>query len=274
MFKSFALSINFLCKCKGHLKKKKQNIKISKIFIHLLLVWFWPPNRTAVLPDGTVLVKSWPRPATLCLTWMGTLASALREMMKGGAFGAGSNVGSSLKYKTASSASWPSYSQGVLKKDKKMLRWKYQAEKEQAGRELGLHLMVSCWTWHMKMLHVCLVCWTPASGRNTPWLDYYDSGLQRSSQPTFCSLKHEKHETGEWWNVSLYWKMRTNTSSGWRHYQNTRWQDDLQPTLNLTIHARHTPPLLYIENTRVLIYLIPHVWTWAHLDPWLHILSA
>lgn len=96
-----------------------------------------------MLPDGTVLVKSWPRPATLCLTWMGTLASALRK--KGDAFGAGSNVGSSLKYKTASSASWPSYSQGVLKKDKKDAQVKISSvRKEQAGRELGLHLMVGC----------------------------------------------------------------------------------------------------------------------------------
>lgn len=186
---------------KGHFKKQT-DIRFNKIFIHLL-VWFRPLNWTVALPGGTVLVRSWPRPATLSLTW--TETSVLREMMmmRGGAFGAGSNVGSSLKYKTASNASWPDYLQGVLKKTKKLLSWKYQTWKVQCHQELGLHLMVGCWMWHIKMLCVVLVCWTPASGRNTPWLDCYDNGLQKSSQSTCCSLKHEKQESGVWWNVSL-----------------------------------------------------------------------
>lgn len=206
--------------------KKTKNIRINKIFIHLLLVWFRPLNGTVVLPGGTVLAKSWPRPATLCLPWTRMLSSVLREIMRGGVFGAGSKVGSSLKYNTASNVSWPGYSQGVLKKTKKLLSWKCQTSKVQFDQELGLHLMVGCWMWHMKMLCVCLVCWTPASGRNTPWPDCYDNGLQRSSQSTCCSLKHEKHESGVWWNVSLYRKIRTNTSSGYRHDQEhkvTRW---------------------------------------------------
>lgn len=100
---------------KGHFKKQT-NIRFNKIFIHLL-VWLRPLNWTVALPGGTVLVRSWPRPATLSLTWTDT--SVLREMMmRGGAFGAGSNVGSSLKYKTASNASGPGYLQGVLKKTK------------------------------------------------------------------------------------------------------------------------------------------------------------
>lgn len=106
--------------------KKEKNIRVNQIFILLLLTCFGPLNRTGALPGGTVLVRSWPRPATLCLTWTGTLASLLREMMGGGAFGAGSNVGSSLKYKTESNASWPGYSQAILqnnvKKKKKVVQ--------------------------------------------------------------------------------------------------------------------------------------------------------
>lgn len=98
--------------------KKQNNIRINQIFIHLLVACFRPLNGTAALPGSTVLVKSWPRPATLCLTWTGMLASRLREMMGGVAFGAGSNVGFSLKYKTESNASWPDYSQAVLKNTK------------------------------------------------------------------------------------------------------------------------------------------------------------
>lgn len=124
--------------------------------------------------------------------------------------------------------------------------------------------MVGCWMWHMKMLCVCLVCWTPASGRNTPWLDCYDNGLQRSSQSMCCSLKHEKHESGVWGNVALYRKIRTNTSSGWRHYQNTRWQDDLQASLNLIIHTRHFSSLPHSCAHYIIFHVCELKPTWIH----------
>lgn len=50
-----------------------------------------------------------------------------------------------------------------------------------------------CWIWSMKMWWILPACWRPAAGRSTPWLDCYDSGRQRSSQPKCCSLEHAEN---------------------------------------------------------------------------------
>lgn len=163
---------------------------------------------------------SWPRPATPCLTG-GALASVLRGLTIGGAFGAESIVGSSPKCKTTSSASWPGYSQWVLTKRKSATVENIQQKQVKFDEEVSVYLTVGCWMWNMKTVCVRPVCWRPVSGRNTPWLDCYGSGLQRSSQSMCCSLEYVGEKTNM--NLVCYdWNIRTNTGSRWRHNQKSK----------------------------------------------------
>lgn len=49
--------------------------------------------------------------------------------------------------------------------------------------------------------------------------------------------------------------------------RNTRWQDDLQPILNLIIHTGHFSSLIYLDKTRA-HYILSHI---CELKPtWIH----